>query len=67
MWKNRRAVGRSKNTEGGHNVSPLVDIGLNNLPKTRGRGAPDNVMYLNVSKSQKQKTNEMGKKKEKKN
>ena len=40
-----RAVGRSVNPEGpvlfdGHNLSPLVEIGLTDLPKSGGAIAP---------------------------
>ena len=42
---NGRAVARSENPEGlvvlgGDNVSPLVEIGLTDLPKTGGAKAP---------------------------
>ena len=41
----RRAVGRSENPGvlvlfGGHNLPPLVEIGLNDLPKSGGAMAP---------------------------
>ena len=54
-----RAVARSEIPEGlvvmgGHNVSPLVEIGLTDLPKTRGALAPPlatslYIMIMSVS------------------
>ena len=43
-----RAVGRSVNPEGpvlfdGHNLSPLVEIGLTDLPKSGGATLRDNI------------------------
>ena len=40
-----RAVGRTENPGvpvlfGGHNLSPLVEIGLTDLPKSGGHGTP---------------------------